>query len=177
MKQYRLSHASANTDTPLPEQGQKSPFPLKRKACEHQHTSRWRQSITNIAQSIIETFNPNLAGKDSLADHSSGLQEGHHPSFRLPSYCTVIPFPSVPSLLLTCTVSALSAQGSLLHSEFKGKRLRACTQSSYHRVTNKMQMHISVYLSVKYFDHPCTSTNQPPYYCTANRRFKKIQTS
>lgn len=128
------------------------------------------QDGENLSQTLLralflETFHP------SLADHSSELQEGHHPSFRLPSYCTAIPFPCVPSLLLTCTVLALSAQGSLLHSEFKGKRLTVCTQCSHHRVTNKMQMHISVYLSVKYFDHPCTSMNQPPYYCTANIRF------
>lgn len=100
--------------------------------------------------------------------------------FRLPGYCTVIPFPGVPSLLLTCTVLALSAQGSLHHSEFRNKGLRACTQSSYHRVTSKTQVPILVYLSVKYFDHPCTSTNQPPYYCTANLQidgFKKNQTS
>lgn len=129
MKQYRLSHAGANTDTPLPKQGQKSPFPLKTKACEHQHTSGWRESITLVRALFLETFNPSLAEKGSLADHSSGRQEGHHPSFRLPSYCTVIPFASVPSLLLTCMVLALSAQDSLFHSEFKSKRLRACTQA------------------------------------------------
>lgn len=93
------------------------------------------QDGENLSQTLVRalflaTFNPSLAEKGSLADHSSGLQEEHHPSFRLPSYCTVTPFPSVPPLLLTCMVLALSAQDSLFHSEFKSKRLRACTQAA-----------------------------------------------
>lgn len=49
-KQYRLSHASANTDTPLSKQQQKSPFPLKGKTwtpahirMERIHHNKWSE--------------------------------------------------------------------------------------------------------------------------------------